>query len=153
MIRPIAEGLWVGGCCHKINLNLKKIRFYLKFDGFQMSLIYKFGMYLFMKFSPIVLDVQICVYICFLDFMSKNKIKNMCVTRVWTVKTLLYLHRLFLHLSITLAIWNFTCLFNPLLSPIFFPFLVNLLKVPPSQGCFKNSTKNFLKPWLINLEP
>ena len=108
---------------HRINLNLKKIRLYLKFDGFQMSLIYKFGMYLFMKFSPIVLDVQICVYICFLDFMSKNKIKNMCVNCVLNIK------RALICTSVWTAVFNrrdmkFNLLFqDPLIYKLFSPFL------------------------------
>ena len=153
MVRPSAGGLWEGGCCHKINLNLKKIRFYLKFDGFQMILIYKFGMCLFMKFSPIVLDVQIYVSSCFIDFMTKIKMKNYGCHSCLNRENCLILATAFLHLSIRLAIWNFTCLLNNLLSTYFLPVLVNLSKVPPSHGCFKNSTKKFLKSWLINLEP
>ena len=116
MVRPSAGGLWEGGCCHRINLNLKKIRFYLKFDGFQMILIYKFGMYLFVKFSPIVLDVQIYVSSCFIDFMTKNKIKNYVCHSCLNRENCLILTLAFLHASITLAIWNLTCLFNNLLS-------------------------------------
>ena len=115
-----AEG---GGCIAQIKKKLKKLQFFLIFNGFQVSKLYKFGIYLFMNVSPIDQDVQICVYICFLHFMSENKIITMCVTCVLNIK------RALICTSFWTSVFNrrdmkFNLLFqDPLIFELFCPFL------------------------------